>query len=143
MKKDKSAFWRVYTDGGARGNPGPAAVGVVVKDEKGKRIFSQAKAIGRATNNQAEYQALIAALVWLNKQPSLPARIEFFLDSQLVVSQMKGEYRVKSGAIKPLWRRAKELEFSLRPREISYCLIPRRLNFEADRLLNQALDLLK
>jgi len=134
---------KVYTDGGARGNPGPAAIGIVVKNQNGQTIFQQGRAIGWATNNQAEYQALIAALSWIKDNHPQAEKIDFFLDSQLVVSQMQGKYRVKSAKIKPLWQKAKQLETSLPPVKVDYHLIPRSLNHEADRLLNQALDLLK
>lgn len=134
---------KIYTDGGARGNPGPAAIGIVIKNQEGQIVFQQGKPIGWATNNQAEYQALIAALTWLkNNRPQVEA-IDFFLDSQLVVAQMQGKYKVKSAQIRNLWQKAKELETNLQPIKINYHLIPRSLNREADRLLNQALDLLK
>lgn len=134
---------KIYTDGGARGNPGPAAIGIVVQDEKGQILFQQGKAIGWATNNQAEYQALIRALTWTKNQPIQPETIDCYLDSQLVVAQMQGRYRIKSDSIKKLWQQAKQLEQTLSPTKINYHLIPRRLNQKADQLLNQALDLLK
>ena len=138
MKKIK-----IYLDGGARGNPGPAAIGFVVKNQNNRIIFQQGQTIGWATNNQAEYQALITALTWIKNNQCQTEIIDFFLDSQLVVKQMRGEYKIKSAKIKPLWQKAKELEAELQPAGINYYLIPRSLNQEADFLLNQALNLVK
>jgi len=136
------SYLKIYTDGGSRGNPGPGAVGVVIRDKKDRIIFQEGRKIGWTTNNQAEYQALIEALKWVKKNHPQAEKIDFFLDSKLVVSQMKGGFKVKSDKIKPLWQEAKNLESSLKAK-ISYHHLGREMNFEADRLLNQALDLLK
>lgn len=131
---------KIYTDGGSRGNPGPSGIGVAVKNEKGETVFQKGEFIGQATNNQAEYQALIYALDWLEKNSKRIEKVDFFLDSKLVVCQMKGEFKIKSPAIRPLWIKAKQIESRL-DIQIDYHSIPRELNAEADGLLNQALDL--
>lgn len=130
----------IHTDGGSRGNPGPAAIGVVIREASTKKLihcFSQT--IGVATNNIAEYQAVIAAYNWLiNHQASLVS-LNFFLDSALVVNQMKGLWRVKDSNLRQKVIQLRELEASLNC-SIQYTAIPRELNSEADLLLNQALD---
>jgi len=133
---------KIYTDGGARGNPGPAAFGVAIIDEQGKTIYKKGQAIGIKTNNQAEYEGLIHALQWLVKNGKGIKTVEFFLDSNLIVNQMNGMFKVKAPKMRPLWLKAKQLEQSLNM-DISYFHIPRELNQQADGLLNQALDLLK
>lgn len=130
---------KIYTDGGSRGNPGPAAYGIVIKTNKGKTICEKSKAIGRATNNEAEYQGLIAALNRLNKSQLKADQLIFYLDSRLVVNQMQGKFKVKAGNLKPLWQKAKKLAQNLSG-EIKYQHIPRTSNRRADKLLNQALD---
>jgi len=132
-------YLKIYTDGGSRGNPGPGAIGIVIKNKNGQIVFQAGKTIGRATNNQAEYRALITALEWLKKNASDVKRLDFLLDSKLVVFQMRGKYKIKSPKIRPLWQQAKNLEFCLGAK-INYHLIPRSLNYEPDLLLNQALD---
>ncbi len=133
-------YLKIYTDGGARGNPGPGAYGVVIKNNQGKIIYKEAKSIGKATNNQAEYQGLIAGLEWIAEScPQNVKKIDFFLDSTLVVNQMQGNYKVKSINIRPLWIQAKGLESKIKS-EINYHHIPREKNYQADSLLNEALD---
>jgi ribonuclease HI len=129
----------IFTDGGARNNPGPAAIGVVVKNDQGETIFEMGKTIGFATNNEAEYEALIFALNWLKENPQTAENITFFLDSLLVVSQMNGKFKIKTPHIKILWQRAKTVEISLN-KNVKYHLIPRDKNSRADLLLNSALD---
>jgi len=129
----------IYTDGGARNNPGPAAIGIVVQDEMGKTVFEIGKSIGFATNNEAEYEALIFALKWVKENAKEAEDIYFFLDSLLVVSQMSGRYKIKAPHIKILWQRAKTIEISLN-KNVKYHLIPRDKNSRADLLLNSALD---
>ncbi len=131
----------IYTDGGARGNPGPAAIGYVVfAVKKGgalQELRRKGETIGIATNNQAEYRALIAALEYaltLNADA-----LEMRLDSELVGKQLRGEYRVKDKDLKPLYAQAKFLE--TRCKSVSYTLIPRELNKDADREVNRALDM--
>ena len=126
----------IFTDGAARGNPGPASIGVTIKDAQGKLIASVSKRIGTKTNNQAEYIAIIAAL---EKAISLGARqVDLHSDSELVVRQINGSYRVKKDTLKPLYQQVKQLQNSLESFTITH--IPRRQNAEADSLANRALD---
>ena len=125
----------INADGASRHNPGPAAIGATIKDEQGRLLASISRRIGRATNNQAEYQALIAAL---EKAIAIGARrIDIRLDSELVVKQMKGRYRVKNAALRPLYLRVGELLSQLEGFTIAS--VPREQNAEADRLANKAL----
>jgi ribonuclease HI/GNAT superfamily N-acetyltransferase len=126
----------IFTDGASRNNPGPAAIGVVLQDEAGQRVAEISRLIGTATNNQAEYQAIIAAL---EKARALGASaVELRADSELVVKQLKGEFRVKNAELKPLFDRAQELSRAFKPFSIKY--IPREQNCAADRLANQAFE---
>jgi len=125
----------LYTDGASRGNPGPAAIGVVIKDGHGKVLARISKRIGRTTNNQAEYQAVIAALEEAVRLGA--AGVEIKSDSELVVKQVSGRYRVKHPALKPLYRQVKELQSSFQ--NCIVASIPRRQNREADRLCSDAL----
>lgn len=127
---------KVYCDGGARGNPGPAAYGFVVKDEKG--IIKEGNGyMGVATNNQAEYTAIIEALRWLseNKQGH---ELHFFLDSLLAASQLNGIYKVKNAKIRELLVSIRELESKFP--KIVYEHVRREQNKEADKQVNIALD---
>jgi ribonuclease HI len=126
----------IYTDGAARGNPGPAAIGVVIKDETGKVVATIAQCLGTTTNNQAEYRAIIAGL---EKAISLGAhQVIIKSDSELVVKQLNGLYRVKHVALRPLYLEVLRLTGALEGFNISY--IPRTQNTAADALANQALD---
>ena len=126
----------ICTDGAARGNPGPAAIGVTISDEHGKRIADISRRIGTATNNQAEYRAVIAAL---EKAVGLGAKdVELNADSELVVKQINGRYKVKNTALRPLYQEVVKLIGSLESFKASY--IPRARNSEADKLANKALD---
>ncbi len=131
---------QIFTDGGARGNPGPAGIGVVVKDGK-KIIFQASKFIGRTTNNVAEYKAMVLALDWLleNQEKLDLNRIDFYFDSELLTNQMNGIYRVKAPHLREIYLKAKEKESKL-GFAVSYHLLPREKNFEADGLANQAMD---
>ncbi len=128
---------RLRTDGASRGNPGPAAIGVVIEDDQGNRLRTFHRFIGVRTNNEAEYQALIdglkAAAEWK------PDRLEIYLDSKLVVEQVNGSYRVKKPELQPLYQQVKELlgGFSDAP-EIKH--VERESNKGADKLANMALD---
>ncbi|MFC1875517.1 ribonuclease HI family protein [Chloroflexota bacterium] len=125
----------IHSDGVSRNNPGPAAIGATIKDEQGRLLATISRSIGRATNNQAEYRAVIAAL---EKAINLGARqIELNLDSELIVRQVTGRYRVKNEALKPLFGRVKKLLGSLEDFSIRH--VPRQQNQEADRLANSAL----
>ncbi len=127
----------ICTDGASRGNPGPAAIGATLKDKQGKLVATISRPIGRATNNQAEYNALIAAL---EEAIRLGARqVEVKLDSELVVRQIEGQYRVKKATLQPLHYRAKHLIGQFQHFIINH--IPRQQNTEADRLANLALNI--
>lgn len=134
-------IYRVYTDGGARGNPGPAAVGGVIKDGQGNRLHSFGQKIGIATNNVAEYRAVIAALEWLSRQSAAgrPPTVTFFLDSTLVVHQLRGEWKIKQPHLLPLAESARQLIGALGC-PVIFLAVPREQNREADALVNQALD---
>ena len=126
----------IYSDGGARGNPGPAGIGAVILGEKGKAVAKISKYIGETTNNQAEYKALIAALT---KAKDLGAcELEVFLDSELVVKQLNREYRVKDKDLAPLFVRVYNI--SLGFKKIVFKHIKREKNELADKLVNLALD---
>jgi ribonuclease HI len=128
---------RIYCDGGARGNPGPAASAFVVVDGSGKTIFRDAKFLGIATNNVAEYTALIMALEWACENAKEDVTI--VLDSELVTKQMTGEYKIKSPLMKTHAARAMELRRGFN-HEISFAHTLREGNKEADALVNEALD---
>lgn len=126
----------IYIDGAARGNPGPAAIGAIIKDEKGEVQMCISQRIGTRTNNQAEYMALIAAL---EKAIEMSAsQVEVNSDSELLVRQVTGQYRVRNPGLKPLFQRAQELRASLGGFTINH--IPRERNRVADGLANMALD---
>jgi len=130
----------VFTDGGARGNPGPAAIGFVIKDDQGKIIIEKGQYIGRATNNVAEYQAVIEALKWLKKNLSFrPARTTFFLDSKLAVNQLNGLFKVKNHGLRNLIVEVRQWEREIGGHVI-YCFVRREKNKKADTLVNQSLD---
>ncbi len=135
-----SCQFSVFTDGGARGNPGPAAVGVVIQDSQQKTLFETSRYIGSTTNNVAEYTALICALEWFDSQnfPS-PFSVCFYLDSQLVVRQLSGVYQIKNSTLikLALTIKTKLAQLNINP---TFKHIPRAQNFRADQLLNQALD---
>ena len=123
-------------DGGARGNPGPAAYGVVLREAGGTTILAAGKYIGRATNNVAEYHGLIAALDAAQQRGIARLRVES--DSELLVRQIEGRYKVKSADLKPLYERAVKLARGFEHFEIAH--VRREHNREADRLVNEALD---
>ncbi|OGW75434.1 MAG: hypothetical protein A2Z72_06460 [Omnitrophica bacterium RBG_13_46_9] len=127
----------LYVDGGSRGNPGPSGIGVVIFNEKGQKIKEFDKYIGIATNNIAEYTAVIYGL-----QEALMEKadaIELNIDSDLVVQQLKGGYRVKNPNIRPLFEQALHLISGFKKVDIKH--IPREDNHEADRLVNKAINL--
>lgn len=126
----------IYTDGGARGNPGPAAIGCVITDHDEQKKYTISDYVGIATNNQAEYRALLAALEKAHQIHGTD--ISVFMDSELIVKQMNGEYRVKDKHLALLFAKAFSLSKSFRT--ISFSHIPRTLNREADSLVNHALD---
>ena len=130
---------RVYTDGACRGNPGPAAVGVSIEDESGTEVASVSEAIGETTNNVAEYRALYRALETLEQMAVTEA--EFFLDSQLIVRQLNGEYRVRDAKMQVWFDKVKNKLLGLS--RYSFLHVPRESNTRADTLANQALDALE
>jgi ribonuclease HI len=126
----------VNVDGGARGNPGPAAIAAVVRDGDGEILYEAHETIGRATNNVAEYRALIFGI---EKAAELGAtELELVGDSELVVKQVRGEYRVKDAGLKPLHSAAQQALSNFAEWQIRH--VKRELNAEADALVNQALD---
>ena len=125
----------LYTDGGARGNPGPAGIGVVIKRDK-ETVEEFGAYIGEATNNQAEYSALLAGLERATKYTD--TELHCILDSELVVKQLKGEYKVKSDQLKKLVHQVRSLE--QRFKQVTYEHTLRAGNKRADALVNQALD---
>ena len=126
----------IYTDGGARGNPGPAGIGAVAYNKKGEVVFKISQFIGYTTNNQAEYQAVLAAL---EKAKQIDAdQVKIFMDSQLVARQLNGEYKVKNKDLAPLFVKIYNLTFNFK--SVKFIHIPREKNKEADRLANQAMD---
>ncbi|MDP2708634.1 MAG: ribonuclease HI family protein [bacterium] len=126
----------IFTDGGARGNPGPAGIGAVILDERGNAVAEISEYIGEATNNQAEYRALLAGLT---KAKELGGQeLEVFLDSELVVKQLNREYRVKDKYLAPLF--VSVYNISLCFKKISFRHIRREKNTLADKLVNLALD---
>ncbi len=126
----------IYTDGGARGNPGPAGMAVVIYDENGKLIGQHSKFIGRATNNQAEYKALIFGLEKAKNLRAKEARC--FLDSELIARQLTGQYRVKDKDLKPLF--AKILQLTNNFDSVTFRHISREENKLADKLVNLAIN---
>ena len=127
---------KLFTDGGARGNPGPAAYGYVLESEDGHVLAAHGEAIGRATNNVAEYSGLVAGLA---KAADVGVReLEVVSDSELLVKQMRGEYKVKNEALRELWEEASDLEKKFG--RIRYTAVRRAHNELADRLVNEALD---
>lgn len=125
-----------HSDGGARGNPGPAGYGVVIQNESGSRVAALSEYLGHQTNNFAEYQGLIAALEYAIKHG--PKALKVISDSELLVRQIKGIYKVKNAVLQDLHARAKELIAQLDWFAIGHAL--REHNQEADRLANQAMD---
>lgn len=139
---DQTTIINIYTDGGSRGNPGNAALGVYIEDEERNKLTQIGKKLGVATNNIAEYSAILEALTWVveNKNAlSNLKKINMFMDSQLATSQLNGIYKIKNSNIR-------EIMFKIRQREneigipITYSHIGREFNKKADRMVNLALD---
>ncbi|GMU73871.1 MAG: hypothetical protein AMXMBFR44_0700 [Candidatus Campbellbacteria bacterium] len=133
----------VHTDGGARSNPGPAGVGFVIRDGHSQVLKNIGAYIGEATNNFAEYEALIRALIELKKiipkDKRDDAQIEVRMDSELVVKQLNGEYQIKDEPLQLQFVKVWNLRVAEFP-NITFVHIPREENFEADALYNEALD---
>jgi len=132
----------VHIDGGARGNPGPAALGVVVADAQGRVLGEYAQALGVKTNNEAEYSAAIFALEKIKarwgKQKIKEISIEVYSDSQLLVEQINGRYKIVNSKLVPLFLKLWNLKTEFG--EVAFNQVSREENQEADRLVNQALD---
>jgi len=126
----------LFSDGGARNNPGPAAVGFVIKTEAGQILKEGSRFLGKATNNEAEYQALIDGLEAAKE--FVPDHLDCFLDSSLVVNQLNGVFKIKQAHLQELVFKVKALEQSLK--SVRYQYIPREKNKEADALVNKVLD---
>lgn len=146
---------KIYTDGGSRGNPGPAAIGVHAakgqtlplahrgeggSDLNGEMVFQLSQTIGNTTNNVAEWQAVIKALDYLIKNNIQSDQIDFFLDSELVVKQIKREYKIKQPHLQTLSTHLHQLLQQLDSSQVYFHYLPREQNKTADFLVNQALD---
>jgi ribonuclease HI len=136
----------VYIDGASRGNPGEAGIGIIFKSGDGSTLFSAAGYAGKMTNNQAEYHALIAALTKLKKSPAMvkpdqsgETHILIQSDSELIVKQLKGEYRVKEPELKKLYQQVHTLLRAIQGK-ITFKHIRREQNRDADRLANIGID---
>ena len=126
----------IFTDGGARGNPGPAGIGAAIFDENKQLVAEISEYLGETTNNQAEYRAVVAAL---KKAAELGAEeLSFFLDSELVVKQLNREYKVKNKDLAPLFLMIHNLVLGFR--KVTFTHIPREENRHADKLANVAMD---
>ncbi len=132
----------VYLDGASRGNPGPAGVGIVISDEKGKVISEINEYIGKTTNNVAEYAALIRALEEIGiiaGKPPKEVAVKFYLDSELLVNQINGTYRTKDKNLFSLLQQVRKLSSNFT--KVEYQYIPREKNKIADKLANKAINL--
>lgn len=131
----------IYTDGGARNNPGPAAIGVVIQ-KQGQTLKKYGEFIGEATNNEAEYQAIVFALkkakLLFGKKKTKEMEIEICSDSELIVKQLNHEYKIKETNLQPLFIKVWNLTLDFK--QVNFKHITREKNKEADRLVNQALD---
>jgi len=130
-------WFTAHCDGGSRGNPGPAGYGAVVEDPEGEVVARLSEYLGRQTNNYAEYKGLLAVLEWALAHGV--SRLRVVSDSELMVRQMKGEYKVKNPGLRPLWEEAQRCALRLEGFEMRHTL--RGGNKEADRLANAAMDL--
>ena len=128
----------IYSDGGARGNPGPSGTGVVIETVEGKRLYEKGEFIGVGTNNKAEYTALIKALKLADLYGA--KSLNCYLDSELVVKQLKGEYKVKNPALKSLHKQVRTLEEGFSSVEYFHVKREHEKIKIADRLVNQAID---
>jgi ribonuclease HI len=138
--KDKSYQLTIFADGGARGNPGPAAAGFVITDSDGRILKQAGEYLGETTNNVAEYQGVVLALKWVKKNIDQKIdQINFFLDSKLVVNQLNGLFKVKNGGLRDLIVQVRQLEKGVGG-NVSYRHLSREKNQKADALVNQTLD---
>lgn len=133
---DKTKRWQLFTDGASRGNPGLAGAGAVIYDGDGRELCSLSEFIGTCTNNVAEYRALIAGIKMA--EGKLCRQLDIFLDSELIVRQITGRYKVKSHTLKPLFTVVMEMLSGFGKFTINH--IPRAKNFRADELANRGID---
>ncbi len=136
LAADGAGVMVVHTDGASRGNPGPASVGVVFAEQDGPELCVHSEAIGRATNNVAEYQAVVTALEHCRRWKV--ARVHLFMDSELIVRQLTGAYRVKSPDLRPLYQQVVFLSKGFKEFRVRH--VRREHNAHADALANRALD---
>ena len=136
MDPATTPMWTLRCDGGARGNPGPAAYGYVVLDPAGREVEARGEFLGSATNNVAEYRGLIACLDAASRHGAKAARV--YMDSELVIRQMTGQYRVKNAGLKPLHEQARRAAAAFA--RIESHAVRREANSRADELVNEALD---
>lgn len=127
---------KLFVDGASRGNPGPASVGCVIYDANDEEVFVISKRIGSTTNNQAEYSALVHGLEKALSEGI--SSLAVHADSELMVRQMLGQYKIKNEALKPLWKKAQDLSKEFKDFSIGH--VRRELNSRADELANEALD---
>lgn len=136
MSTDGDGTWGLWCDGGARGNPGPGAMAYVLTDPTGREVEARGELLGDVTNNVAEYQGLLAGLAAARRHGVTGLHVR--LDSELVVKQMTGEYRVKHEGLKPLHASAREAAGAFE--SVRFEAIPRARNARADQLVNETLD---
>jgi probable phosphoglycerate mutase len=136
VAKAPGEWLTAHCDGGSRGNPGPSGYGAVIEDAKGHVLAELSEFLGVQTNNYAEYSGLVAVLKWANENST--KRLRVVSDSELMVKQMKGQYKVKSPGLRPLWEEAKRRSKRLERFEMRHTL--RSGNKQADRLANEAMD---
>lgn len=129
----------VYTDGGSRGNPGPAAYGYVITDDNKNVVHEEGKTIGIDTNNVAEYSAILESLKWIEQNTKGAAKIQYFMDSMLCAQQLSGRWKIKNENLRSLYFSIKELENKINS-NITYSHVRREYNKDADKLVNLALD---
>ena len=141
--QEKYDLLEIKTDGGSRGNPGPAGIGVYAFSE-GKTVFTISETIGETTNNVAEYTAVIRSLEVLLERKIYSQKLKYILDSELIVRQIVGKYKVKLPHLKTLRQRVVDLVKDLREKGqielMTFVNVPREQNKEADKLVNEALD---
>ncbi|HAI22889.1 TPA: ribonuclease H [Candidatus Collierbacteria bacterium] len=140
---EKYELLEINTDGGSRGNPGPAGIGVYAHSS-GKKVFTISETIGENTNNVAEYTAVIRSLEVLLEKKIFSQKLKYILDSELIVRQITGKYKVKLPHLKALRQQVVDLVRSLREKGqielMTFITVPREQNKEADKLVNEALD---
>ncbi len=131
----------IYTDGGSRGNPGISGYGLVIYDEKKQLLYQESKFLGVKTNNEAEYLGVIAALEWVKKNKYFYqiCQLNFFADSQLMIRQLQGLYKVKAPNLLPFFSRVQQLLIQI-DLSVKYTDVRREFNKLADQLANQAMD---